>query len=126
MGGGGATDVHEVLTLTTGPTYRPDAQIRLASQTAFVGNNVYNTTGAGQTRSTTSTPGQRRTFVVRLQNDGDSADGFAVRGCSAGTGFTVRYLAGTSGTTNITSAVVNGTHTVTGVAPGVPPRCGSR
>jgi hypothetical protein len=118
MGGGGATDVHQVLTLASGPVYRPDAQIRLSSQTSFAGNNVYNTTGAGQTRSATSSPGQRRTFVIRVQNDGDTVDGFTVRGCTAATGFTIRYLAGTSGTTVITSAVTAGTYTVGNVAPG--------
>ncbi len=118
MGGGGATDLHQVLTLASGPVHRPDAQIRLSSQTAFAGNNVYNTTGAGQTRSATSGPGQRRTFVVRLQNDGNATDGFTVRGCSATSGFSVRYLAGTNGTTVITPAVTAGTYTVGNVAPG--------
>jgi N-acetylneuraminic acid mutarotase len=116
MGGGGATAVHEVLTLTTGP--RPDAMIRLASQTAFVGNDVYNTTGAQQTRSTTTPAGQRRTFVVRMQNDGPGTDGFTVRGCSAASGFRVRYLVGTMGTTDVSTAVVNGTYMVAGVPPG--------
>lgn len=118
QGGGGATDVQEVLTLATGPVHQPDAQIRLARQTAFAGDDVYNLTGAGQTRSTTAAPGQRRTFVVRLQNDGNATDGFTVRGCSAAAGFSVRYLAGTSGTTNITSAVTTGTYAVAGLAPG--------
>ncbi len=117
MGGGGATDVHEVLTLAPASSSRPDAQIRLASQTTFVGNDVYNTTGAGQTRSTTAPPGQRRAFVVRMANDGGAADGFRVRGCSAASGFRVRYFVGATGTTEITSAVVGGTYTVSGVAP---------
>jgi hypothetical protein len=119
MGGGGATDVHQVLALSPdAATYRPDAQIRLSSQAAFSGNNVYNSTGAGQTQGATAAAGQRRTFVVRMQNDGTGTDGFTLRGCSASTGFAVRYLAGTSGTTTITSAVVNGTYTVGGIPPG--------
>jgi hypothetical protein len=38
-----------------------------------------------------------------------------VRGPGSSTGFTVRYFAGT---TDITTAVVNGTYRMTGVAPG--------
>jgi hypothetical protein len=117
MGGGGATDVHQVLTLTAAAGSRPDAQIRLSSQSAFVGNDVYNATGAGQTRSTTAPPGQRRSFVVRMQNDGSAPDALRVRGCSASTGFRVRYFAGATGTTEVTSAVVGGTYTVGPLAP---------
>lgn len=115
QGGGAPTDVHEVLRV--GALFRSDLQIRLASETTFVGNNVYDATGAGQTKAVTSARGARRTFYVRVQNDGSTADGFTFRGCTATTGFTVRYLDG-AGTTDITSAVVNGTYTVTGVAPG--------
>jgi large repetitive protein len=116
QGGGAATDVHEVLTVTA--TYRPDGQIRLLSDASFVGNNVYNTTGSGQTRSVTSARGEKRSFVVRVQNDGSGTDGFTFRGCVAAPGFTVRYFVGATGTTEITSAVLAGTYTVTGVAPG--------
>lgn len=116
QGGGGATDVQEVLALA--PPYRPDAQIKLAGTTSFVGNNVYNATGAGQTTSTTGAPGGTRSFVVRMQNDGSAADGFTVHGCAAAAGFGVRYFAGATGRTEITPAVLNGTYTVGPVAPG--------
>ena len=55
QGGGAPTDVQEVLTVS--PNYRPDTQIRLSTETSFTGNNIYNTTGSGQTKNTTSTPG---------------------------------------------------------------------
>jgi hypothetical protein len=116
QGGGAPTDAQEVLTVSA--TYQPDAQIRLLSDASFIGNNVYNTTGAGQTRDTSSTDGQKRSFVVRVQNDGSATDGFKFNGCVGTSGFTVRYFAGATGTTDITSAVVNGTYTVNTVAPG--------
>ncbi|MBA2559888.1 MAG: hypothetical protein H0V07_08370, partial [Propionibacteriales bacterium] len=116
QGGGAPTEVHEVLTVT--PSYQPDAQIRLSSEASLIGNNVYNTTGSGQTKSATSASGDRRSFVVRMQNDGTVKDGFKVRGCSAEVGFGVRYFAGVTSTADITSAVVNGTYSLTGVAPG--------
>jgi N-acetylneuraminic acid mutarotase len=116
QGGGAPTDVQEVLTVAAG--YQPDAQIKLSSDASFVGNNVYNTTGAGQQRDVSSTDGGKQAFVVRVQNDGGGTDGFTFIGCGAPAGFTVRYFAGATGTTDITSAVVGGTYTVTGVAPG--------
>ena len=119
QGGGAATAVQEVLTVSAGtPGYRPDAQIRLSSQSSFIGNDVYNTTGAGQTRSVTSSLGQQRNFVIRMQNDGVALDGFTVHGCAAAAGFRVRYFTGATGGTEITSAVIGGTYSVGGIAPG--------
>jgi Kelch motif len=115
QGGGFPTDVQEVLTLSA--FYQPDAQIRLSSESSFVGNNVYNSTGAGQTRSVSGTAGQKQSFVARVQNDGNAVDGFTFHGCAATTGFTIRYFAGATGTSDITSAVVAGTYTVAAVAP---------
>jgi hypothetical protein len=97
------------------PQFRPDGRVRLSSVAAFTGNNVYNTTGANQTVSTTAGRGVLRTFVVSAQNDGAATDSYSVRGPGSSTGFTVRYFAGT---TDITTAVVNGTYRLNGVAPG--------
>lgn len=97
------------------PPYRPDAQVRLSSASAYTGNNVYGTTGGNQTLTVTAARGTTRTFVVNVQNDGAAADGFVLRGPGSSTGFTVRYFAGT---TDITTAVVNGTYRLTGVVAG--------
>jgi len=119
QGGGAPTDVHEVLRMTgTAATARPDAHIRRSSESTFVGNDVYNTTGAGQTKAVTSLKGERRSFVVRMQNDGSGADGLRLHGCTAAPGFHVRYFMGVTGTTEITAAVVNGTYTRSAVVPG--------
>lgn len=87
--------------------YRPDARVRLSTVAALTGNNVYNTTGNNQTVSTTAGRRMMRTFVVNIQNDGSDSDAFLIRGPGSSTGFTVAYFAGT---TNITTAVVNGTY----------------
>ena len=87
--------------------FRPDARVRLSTVTALTGNNVYNTTGTNQTVSTNAGRGVQRTFVVNVQNDGTATDAFLLRGPGSSTGFTVAYFAGT---TNITTAVVNGTY----------------
>jgi N-acetylneuraminic acid mutarotase len=116
QGGGAPTDVQEVLSL--GTSFRPDAQVKLSGDASFVGANVYDASGASATRAVTAAAGTTKTFVTRVQNDGNATDGFRFDGCSAGSGFAVRYLKGTTGTTDITSTVTAGTYTVSSVAPG--------
>ncbi len=96
---------------------RPDATIRLLSDSTVLGNNVYNTTAAGQTRSFTSA-GKARTLLLRVGNDGVTTDGFTVKGPGNTTGFTVKYLQGVSGSTDVTAAVVAGTYRMLRVAAG--------
>src|SRR5215217_1570474 len=114
--GGGATfpatwDMFEIQL----PQYRPDAQVRLSTAASYVGNNVYNATGTNQAATVTTAAATSRTFTVNVQNDGAVSDSYVLRGPGNSTGFTVRYLAGT---TDITTAVVNGTYTLSGVAAG--------
>ena len=47
---------------------RPDGRIRRGTG-PVVGNNIYNTTGAGQTRTGAAARGQAVTFYVTAQND---------------------------------------------------------
>ena len=87
---------------------QPDAQIK--TTTTFAGNNIYNTTGANQTRTRTIHRGQSGTFTIKISNDGGPAgDGFTLKGPGLGGGFTVHYL---DGTTDVTAQVVAGTYTV--------------
>ncbi len=96
---------------------RPDATVKLAADATALGNNVYNTTGAGQTRAVTTARGTSKTLVVRVGNDGLTTDGFNVRGPGSAGGFTVKYLKGASGTTDVTAAVVAGTYHMSKVVP---------
>ena len=97
---------------------QPDATIKLTADAAAIGNDIYNTTGSGQTRSVTSGAGTTRTFVIKVWNDGATADSFFVKGPGSSAGFTVKYLKGSSGTTNVTTAVVAGTYKTSSLAPG--------
>jgi len=86
----------------------------------FVGNNVYNTTGARQTDTEdwydTSGAGTYYVFEISIQNDGTQADRFKVKATGTPTtGWTVKYFHGTS---NITTAVVAGTYQTSSLAPG--------
>ncbi len=83
---------------------RPDGRIAKGSG-SFVGNNIYNTTGANQTRTASGGAGSTITFKISIQNDG-SKDTFSVLGAGSGaTGYTITYFHGTH---DITSAVVAG------------------
>ena len=118
MGGGGATDVQQVLSLSgvVTPSGRPDCRVRLLSESKLLGNGVYNSSGAGQTRATTSS-GTTTTFVFSLQNDAATSDTLQVSAPGSPAGFTVHYLSGTSGSTDITAAVVAGTYRTATLAP---------
>jgi hypothetical protein len=95
-------------------TYQPDGRIRLGTG-ASLGNDVYNTTGAGQKIVTSASKGRFVTFRVAIGNDGSASDTFAVKGPGSAPGYWVRY---TFGPHDITQAVVGGTWQTPAIAPG--------
>jgi N-acetylneuraminic acid mutarotase len=97
---------------------QPDGTVRLQADSTALGDGVYNTTGTGQTRQVTSARGTVRWFVIRVQNDGTASDSFTLQAPGNSPGFVVHYYQGLSGTTDITSAVIGGTYTMSGVPPG--------
>jgi uncharacterized protein YkwD len=76
------------------PEPRPDALIRTPSQSTFGGNDVYNRTGGGQSRTTVLTNGRRARFYVQIQNDSRATDSIRVVGTRESTAFAVRYYLG--------------------------------
>ncbi len=101
------------------PPYQPDAQIRLASDTSYLGGylgvGIINTTGAGQTRTITTAPGKSATFDLKFVNAGTHSDTIAVSGCKSSSGFTVKYF---KGKTNVTTNVAAGTYKTATLAAG--------
>jgi hypothetical protein len=93
-------------------TRKVDSEIRRGTQ-AFVGNNVYNTTGASQARSANVRRNQTGVFTVRLRNEGNVTDALRVKGTAGNARFTVRYF---NGAVNVTNQVVAGTFRFNGVA----------
>ena len=119
--------VDEPASLQASAGMRPDAWVRYTAYTVYsktykhpspwVGDNIYNATGRKQTETESAggwyEPGGYFTFQVAIENDG-AADRFTLR--ADGTGSSrVKYF---RGSTNITSAVVNGTYQTPEVAPG--------
>lgn len=72
---------------------QPDQTIRAQTPLTFVGSRVYNTTGAGQARTTPTRRGATATFLVRTANTGARTSRFTLRGPTSPPGFQVRYLA---------------------------------
>jgi len=93
---------------------RSDGLIRTASS-AYVGNDVYNTTGAGQTATAKKKRGKKATFFIAVQNDGTLTDTFRLLGGGNRKGFRVTWFAGTE---DVTSQVTHGTYTLRDLAPG--------
>jgi hypothetical protein len=99
-------------------TRQPDNLIKTSSESTYLGSNVYNTDGTGQTKSQNINAGRSATFNVMIQNDGSATDSFTVQGNGSSTGFTIRYYTGSSGGTEITTAVTAGTYRVSNLGPG--------
>ena len=73
-----------------------------------MGGNIYNPTGASQTKTIAIGRGTSRFFPVLIQNDGLLPAAFTLRGTGAATGYTVTYINYADGA-NITAAVQNST-----------------
>lgn len=91
-------------TLDSWPNYQPDVQVRSGSQTAYLGDNTYNTL-VGQTVARTVSTNTVATYVVKVQNDGTATDTMVVKGNMGGAGWTVRYFDQVIGGNEITSSV---------------------
>src|SRR6185436_1708964 len=83
-------------------TRRPDALIKATSDTTYVGDNIYNTDGANQTKSLTVRGGKTANYDIQVQNDGSASDSFKVGGSTGTSSLSVKYSVGN---TDVTAAV---------------------
>jgi hypothetical protein len=68
-----------------------DARIAAGAGGVWLGDEVFNRTGAAQTLSVTKKRGRVATFTVSVENDGDKTDRAAIRGGGSSPGFSVHY-----------------------------------
>ncbi|RNM16271.1 hypothetical protein [Nocardioides pocheonensis] len=80
---------------------QPDGLIRKPHH-PYVGNNIYNTTGRGQTVRSKVHRGDWQKFTVRIYNDGNTRTTFTAQGLSSTSKVRVKYFAGA---TNVTTAM---------------------
>ena len=93
---------------------RPDGRIRLGTSGAYIGDNVYNTTGVGQTVIGSAKKGKTITVGISVQNDGTAADSLKLKATgTAASAYTVKYYAGSK---DVTAKVVAGTYTTASLA----------
>jgi uncharacterized delta-60 repeat protein len=92
-----------------GSGYRGDAMIKLPTDLAYTGDDVYNTTGLGQMRTGKGKLGNSVSFSYRVQNEGTGSDSYTLSGCGDSAGFAVTY---STGTTDITADVRAGTYSL--------------
>ncbi|HWU21150.1 MAG TPA: hypothetical protein VN088_06480 [Nocardioides sp.] len=91
----------------------PDLSIAGAVSGPYRGDNVYSTTGAGETRHVQVHRGHQVTLYVRVQNDGLVPATFTLKGTGQRTGIVARY---SIGSTTVTSGVQAGTCTTASIA----------
>lgn len=106
---------------TPGPTpavAQVDNLIRKAGEAAYVGNNIYNANGSGQSKRQFVAAGARAVYHVQVQNDGSVSNSFRVSAWESGTGWSVRYYDALSGGNDITLQVQNGTWMTPVLMPG--------
>jgi subtilisin len=94
--------------------YQPDGLIKRSGDYRYQGNNVYNLTGFNQTWKLTARRGSTRTFLIRVQNDGEATDSFSIVGSKVNR-FTTKYFFGAR---NITTSVIAGEYSTGNLAPG--------
>ncbi len=89
--------------------------MKKGSVDAYSGDDVYNSTGNGQTVLAKTKRGRLATFQMKVQNDGTGSDTITVDGCASSKGFVVSY---SDGVNPITAEVTGGTYSVAGLGPG--------
>jgi hypothetical protein len=70
---------------------RPDALISTRYYRGYIGNDIYNTTAVRQTKTLTARRTETRRFYVKISNDGNVRNTFAVKGSAARPGSVVKY-----------------------------------
>ena len=96
------------------PTAQPDTLIALQNDFSdATGDGVYSPTAQSKTQIAPNN--QSVTYYIRMQNDGNITDSFAVLGTNSNSNWTISYYR-TDTLADITSQVVQGTYTTASVA----------
>lgn len=74
------------------PRIQPDLHVRRDYDLRFVGDNVYNSTGAHQVKAQETDPDVPAVYFVLLSNDGSFTDRFLLGANEGGEGWSVRFF----------------------------------
>ena len=99
--GGGATlgQLQSAKVVIGASDQRPDAKIYDRGEDAYLGNNIYNSTGDGQTSTEPAQRTETETFTTKVFNDGNVTNTFHLHGSAARPDSTVRYFLGSDNVT---------------------------
>ena len=102
-------DMVKALTTATilGPRYQPDLSIDASGDTGYTGVNIFNTSGANQTRNLTVAPNVTAVYYFHVQNAGNTGDTFTVKALAGGSGWKVAYKDLTTTMVDITTAITS-------------------
>ena len=115
--GGAVLDAVKAITMVT-LTYQPDNQIRNKGEETHIGDDTYNADGTDQTKSQTVDNNVTATYEIKIENDGNTSDTFAVTGTAGGGGWTATYYDALTGGSDITSDVIGDGWSTGVLAPG--------
>lgn len=114
------TDV-AVLTTAVKLKAQPDLWLRTPAEVTYIGDAIYTIDGTSQTRQQTVATGAMASYLIKVQNDGNTADVFTLKGAAGGSGWVVKYLTSTAGVTSDITTQVTGA----GWSPAALPRGGT-
>jgi hypothetical protein len=111
---------HTVTLTGRGVIPRPDLLIgKTRKLTKFIGNNIYNSDGTGQSITLKVRRKKTKKFYILVQNDGNAPDAIRVEGTGGDPGTaTTRYFLGDLGTFDITVATETHAFTTSTLAAG--------
>jgi hypothetical protein len=87
-----------------------DLMVRNLEESAFAGDNIFNTTGENQSRMQQGGAGKKFTYLLRIQNDSDGTDTLLVKQDAtsvASLGWTVKYYDSPTGGYDITGMITS-------------------
>ena len=99
-------DVVKALT-TAGAGYQPDLAVYATGDSDYIGVNIVNLTGAGQTRSLAVKPNVTAIYYFHVMNSGNTTDVFSVQATGSSSGWKVVYNDLTSTLVDITNAITS-------------------
>ena len=90
--------------------FQPDNQIKNDGEPGYIGDDIYNADGSGQSKSQEVYPNVTATYQIKVENDADRNDGFTLGHVSPGpvpSGWAVHYF---DGAIEVTAQVMAGTY----------------
>ena len=86
--------------------YKTDLWIRTIDEGAYSGNDIYNLDGTNQSKTLNASVGVVTPFLCKINNDGNTANVFTIKGTASAAGWVVQYGYNTTTPTDITAQVV--------------------